>query len=280
MSNSEQSIVLLQKILERGSWPVSRCGVAFRAYIQPLLDTQVITVRRAAGGRQLFVRNSEALSNFIQSEFPNAIIEQDMPSRIKGVARLRNSKTLANDTPEIVCVRSWNEEALRKDGQPCMAASATAAHGAFSFMLGSGSTYTLHGTHALVENPAAFASFERFGVNTDVVVYGQGRCSNRLLSWLDTMTDEFQLLHLPDYDPVGLSEFERLRRQLGNRVELYVPENIDVLFERYSNRELLMKGNSQSMLSTLRTTSSMSVRVIVELIDKHNAGLEQEALLV
>jgi len=187
---------------------------------------------------------------------------------------------LLNDTPEIVCVRSWKEEALRKDGQPNTAASATAAHGAFSFMLRSASAYTLHGACALVENPTAFSCFERFGLHLDVVVYGQGRCSGRLLSWLATMTDEFRLVHLPDYDPVGLSEFERLRKQLGDRVELYIPENIDALFDRYSNRELLKKGNSQSMLSALRATSSKSVRLIVDLIDKHNAGLEQEVLLI
>ena len=34
-----------------------------------------------------------------------------------------------------------------------------------------------------------------------------------------------EILHLPDYDPVGLSEFGRVHARLGHRAGLYLPPN-------------------------------------------------------
>ena len=95
------------------------------------------------------------------------------------------------------------------------------------------------------------------------------------------MTDaNFALLHLPDYDPVGLSEFERLHLRLGNRVNLHLPADLEARFARYSNPELLKKRNSQAMLAKLRRSELPSTRRVVALMDRFNAGLEHEALLV
>ena len=101
-----------------------------------------------------------------------------------------------------------------------------------------------------------------------------------MLGWLCTNDSSFSLLHLPDYDPVGLSEFKRLHARLGTRVTLYLPPDLEARFAQFSNRELLKKVNSQSMLAQLRRSELPSVRHVVELIDRHNAGLEQEALLI
>ncbi len=63
-----------------------------------------------------------------------------------------------------------------------------------------------------------------------------------MVDWLSNLTEAgFSLVHLPPYDPVGSAEFERLHASLGNRVSLYLPSNLDVLFARYSNRDLLQK---------------------------------------
>ena len=129
---------------------------------------------------------------------------------MSGVARFRDSKAIANNTPEIVVVRAWREDALLLNDQPTLAAAATAQHGIFSFLLNHGPDYSLRGDCALVENPAVFTAFERLGLPVGLVIYGQGRASNRLLEWLAGITSpEFTLLHLPDYDPVGLSELTR-----------------------------------------------------------------------
>jgi hypothetical protein len=45
-------------------------------------------------------------------------------------------------------------------------------------------------------------------------------------------------------------------------------------------RKLVEKRKSQAMLAQLRKSQSAEVRHVVELIDRHNAGLEQEALFL
>ncbi|MBI1839755.1 MAG: hypothetical protein HYR88_02745 [Verrucomicrobia bacterium] len=102
-----------------------------------------------------------------------------------------------------------------------------------------------------------------------------------MLDWLGRPDQsELALLHCPDYDPVGLNEFVRLRKRLGGRVTLHHPANLEELFTRYSKRALLFAPQSQAMLQNLRTVEDETVRAVVALIDRHGAGLEQESLLI
>ena len=65
---------------------------------------------------------------------------------------------------------------------------------------------------------------ERLNLDANGVIYGQGRISSRTLEWLVQTTDPtFRLLHLPDYDPLGLSEFLRLHSSLQERIVLHLP---------------------------------------------------------
>ena len=134
---------------------------------------------------------------------------------------------------------------------------------------------------ALVENPSVFTAFERLALPVSFVFFGGGRISKRLLNWFAGQTDiSFSLLHLPDYDPIGLDQFERLRKRLGDRVRLHAPYDLPQRFERFGNRELLRKPNSQTTLARLRRSELPEVLRIVRLIDRYNAALEQEALLL
>jgi hypothetical protein len=89
-----------------------------------------------------------------------------------------------------------------------------------------------------------------------------------------------EILHLLDYDPVGLSEFGRVHARLGHRAGLYLPPDLEARFDRFSNGDLLKNLNSQAMLAQLRRSELPAIRRVIELIDRHNAGLEQEALLI
>ena len=191
------------------------------------------------------------------------------------------SKALQNTGGDIISMRVWRDQALLKGSQPAGAAEATEAHGVFSFRLTKDNQYRLDGRCMLVENPAVFAAAERLNVNVDAVIYGYGRISSRVLDWIARAGgSSFSLLHLPDYDPVGLSEFGRVHASLGQRAGLYLPPDLDARFEQFSNRDLLKKLNSQAMLAQLRRSELPEVQRVVGLIDRHNAGLEQEALLI
>lgn len=271
----------LAALIETGSLPKSACGAGLLKLLRPLLETSVVAEDRAGGGRRLVVRDPAALLEFYRREFPDAAAFAGAGTRIQGVAQFRDSKSFAADTPQIISLRSWNEEALLREGHPAGAATLTARHGVFSFLLDERGAYALRGPCALMENPAVFTHFKRLRLPVELAIYAHGRASHRLLDWLAGMTaPDFTLLHLPDYDPVGLDEFERLRRQLGPRVQLYVPPDLAERFARFSNPALLDHSNTRASLASLRTRASAEVRSVLDLIHRHNAGLEQEALLV
>jgi hypothetical protein len=261
--------------------PASGCGKDFLKLVAPLLAGGVLAWQRRGAGRRLAVSDAKALHDFCRQRFPDADLPPDAGSRVTGVGRFRDTKAMVNSEGETISVRVWRDDALHKNGKPVAATTATAAHGVFSFRFTRECSYEFRGPCALVENPAVFAVAEQLHLGVGLIIYGHGRISNRAIDWLARMTDSsFSLLHLPDYDPVGLSEFQRLHGRLGKRVDLYVPADLEMRFAKFSNGKLLAKANSQAMLAQLRRSDLPVIRLVVGLIDRNNAGLEQEALLL
>ncbi len=279
MTANENILAGMTRLLEEGSLAKSAVSIALLRKLEPLLDAGVVAKTRAGNGWRLMVLDAEALREFMQRNFPNTPLGREHASRTAGVARFRDSKTFVSDTPEILSVRAWVEQSLLKDGEPIGAARASSEHGLFSFVMDS--HYSLHGACALVENPAVFSQFERLHLPVALVISSScGHVSRRLLDWLKANdAPDFSLLHLPDYDPVGMFEFERLRACLGARVRLHVPDDLAERFARFSNRGILEKAGNQTRLATLRKSKLPEVRRVIVLIDRNNACLEQEALL-
>lgn len=279
MIQREKLFVKLTLLKEKGQLAKSQCGRHFLDFLQPLLAADVVLEQRSGAGRRLVVADHSILQAFIDQNFHDIESSEQSSQRILGVQRFRDSKAFANNNPEVVQVRAWQRNILFRNDSVVDAVAKTNLHSVFSFQLGP--FYTLRDRCALIEGPVMFSCFERLGLDVPLVIYGQGRLSKRLLHWLANQPDaKFSLLHLPDYDPVGLHDFERIRGSLGSRVHLYLPLNLDELFAKYSKRKLLEKRKSQVLLGKVRRSDSSDVQRVIGLIDKHNAGLEQEALLI
>ncbi len=282
MIQAENISLHIKYLLRKGRMPNSSCSASLRRALRPLLDSGVVVEERAGGGRRLVVRDEATFRNFSRSHFPEVSTDPGLGTRTAGVARFRDSKSFPSNTAEILSVRAWSGSALLKGGDPVPAISATLEHGVFSFLLREKTPYSICGPCALVENPEVFTQFERLRLPVGLVIWSsRGRASTRLVEWLATMqAPDFTLVHLPDYDPVGLIEFERLRMRLGARVSLHLPDDLPERFTDFPNRTILEKPNNRAMLATLRRKRLAEIRRVVALIDRNNACLEQEALLV
>jgi len=259
----------------------SQCGAAFLKLIAPLIDCQTLEWERSGGGRQLVVKDVGTFIQFCRQRFPNAALPDDAGNRLIGVARFRDTKSVGNNEGEIISLRVWRDDAILKNGNSVGAMAATTAHGIFSFLLTQGCPYELRGPCALVENPAVFLGVEQLNLGLSAAIYGHGRISGLVLQWLaHSDHPSFSLLHLPDYDPTGLSEFQRLHSRLGQRVRLHLPADMESRFARFANAALLDGANNKSLLAQLRRSRLHATQYAVGLIDRHNAGLEQEALLI
>lgn len=275
----------LRELLEAGALSKSTSSQGLVSFVAPLLDSGVLAWERSGAGEKLCVRNAETLSSFILDRFPFTELEMEaeISRRIASVGRFRNSKALRSDTPDIVTVRGWSDIALWHKGKSVVVSEATRKHTVFSFALAPDTEYELRTSCALVENPAVLLGFERLNIQSEVslAIFSGGRVSHRLLDWLARQTaSSFHVHHFPDYDPVGLSEYARLQARLGDRASLYFPANLADYFQRLGNRELLQFPATRRLLAKLRSVRIPEVCSVIDLIDRHNAVLEQEALLL
>ena len=81
-----------------------------------------------------------------------------------------------------------------------------------------------------------------------------------------------QLLVFVDYDFNGLEEFLRIK-EVFEFSQLYIPENYDVLFQKYSQS---LKGNKAEMTNRIKQSSDNNVIKIRESIIRNNRFLEQQ----
>lgn len=271
-----------RRLLQDGMLPRSVCSRSLLEALQPLFDTGIVHWEKAAGGQRLAVANLPGLERWFRQHFPETQTGEGITSsRIHAVARFRDSKALPSNLPEIVCLRTTRDGGLLRGGQPVETTKATRQNGVFALTLTDQTSFTLIRTCALIENPAVFHDFERLKIEPTLAIYAGGCSSNRLVSWLKSNSQHgLKVLHLPDYDPLGLTEFLRLAEQLGDAITLHLPGTLSELFHSHSKAALLADSKNQRMLIELRQAKHPSVRSVVKMIDESNGGLEQESLLI
>lgn len=279
MPNEQQRKKLLD-LIEKGNLPMTQCGTSFRQLIRPLLDTHCVVEVRAGAGRRLEVRDEIAVRGFFNRLFPTIDLVMETSSRVVSVASFRSTKQRRNDTHPIVTMKVAHPTHLQTDDASASPHSLSLENGVFSFLLHGTSRYSMHGRWVLCENPAFFLQHQKiFGPEVSALLTN-GRVPHRIVDWIDQQTGLSELIHAPDYDPFGLSEFVRLSDRLGSRIRLHIPDNIDQLFSTFSDDRLLMKERQQRLLQALDRSTVPEVVRLRELIHRHNAGLEQEALLI
>lgn len=118
---------------------------------------------------------------------------------------------------------------------------------------------------------------ERVIPAADAALWSSGRIDQWLLRWLAGM-QSVRVIHVGDFDPVGLDEYLRVRAFLGCRATLFVPENLAKMLARYGQSELLSK--SVAVLERVRQDPDEAIETVVAVLDSFGKGLEQEALIL
>ena len=282
MSATAKRQVVLQRLLAKGSLAESACSRALVRFVSPLISGNVLAWEKSGAGRRLAVRNAALLAEFLSRQFPQSEMEvRNLPPRVQGAARFRNTKRSRGTGEDIICVRGWRDGVLLQHGQPVPVVDATARRGLLAFLLRPDSLYELRGRVATVENITVFTHFERLCIDAPLALYTHGRLSGRILFWLGSQAAAgLEIIHVGDYDPVGLDEFRRLRNACAMSASLYLLPNLAQLFRNYGNSLLLKRARSQALLQRLREVEDESIKTVLAHIDETNAGLEHEGLLI
>ena len=268
-------------LVAEGSLAASRLTDRDRSRLQSLFDTRVLAMEKGGGGKKVVVKNRDALDAFVLRSYPSGLqgSSAKLTPRSRAVAELRDSKKARETGPLMVLLRGFDNCELRVGKEVLEVAHWTELAGVAALCL-DGRQWEFTGLIAVVENLEVFWNFEKLKTGAQLAVYAQGRLSGRILGWLSSPAmAQARIIHCGDYDPVGLDEYLRLKTACPERAGLYLPANLEDLLSRYGKRELLL-GSNGAILARLRKTEDQEVRRIVELIDLHGVGLEQEVLLL
>lgn len=286
----------LSRLHTDGRLPWSQVSATVRKLIQPLLDGRILEVSNVGRGEVLTLTREHEFRSWLAQNFPTfggTIVIPDGAQRAAAIALRRDSKVTGKGVAHsILTLRAWGNDkcTIRVDKTPLQVSALSNAHRVASTVIGDTTVVDFGAASVmLVENLECFLSAEFLGTPANLALYSGGRVSERLISCLEhSDLGSPPLLHLPDYDPVGLDDYLRLKRQLGERVRLFVPQDLEQRFERFSapelitkkkrNRELLERFMAQQPSPT-DWPCAESVQVF-ELIRHHGAGLEQESLLI
>lgn len=272
---------LLRRLLSEGSVPDSSLSGRSRRRLAGLLESGVLRRERSGAGFRVVVESTEHLQRWIRHQYPSGLMVDEAAGRERAgaVAALRDSHRASVPHRCPVLLRGFGEVALKSESGTCPVAELTDGYGVAALVVGADCGWSWEGRLAVVENMEVFLRFEELGLKVPLVAYAAGRMHSALLGWLASgAMRKARVLHFGDYDPVGLDEYLRLREACPGRAELYLPDGLERLFARYSKPGLLR--GTEAVLRRLRDCGLPEVRRVVDLMDRHGAGLEQEALLL
>ncbi|MCL2073002.1 MAG: hypothetical protein FWH18_03710 [Marinilabiliaceae bacterium] len=128
-----------------------------------------------------------------------------------------------------------------------------------------------------IENPENFRQIEKqkylFKNITPLFIsrYPQSQKKD-LLKWLQSIPNTY--LHFGDFDFAGIAIYlNEYKKHLGDKATLFIPENIDYLFENYGNKNLY---DNQKIKFDTKNISEIAILKLIKTIHKHKKGLEQE----
>ncbi|MCM2356608.1 MAG: hypothetical protein NDI77_00490 [Geobacteraceae bacterium] len=271
----------LATLSDSSSLPASSVSKADRQRLRTLFDAGVIEEVRSGAGRRLVVTNQTALRAFVRSLYPSGLegSKGDLPARSRAVAERRDSKKTIGKRPTILLVRGFNGCAFQKDESQLSVAEWTRSAGVASLCLDAIAEWQCRGTLGLVENLETFWHIEGIAPFVDLAIYAEGRIGADVLDWLSSPgMIGTRVVHFPDYDPVGMDEYLRIKRACPERTELFRPPDLEKLFTRYGKAQLL--HDNSAVLARLRKCADSEVRYVVELMDRFGVGLEQEAIMI
>ena len=277
----------LSALISEGRVPRSRLSAQALRELQPLFAGGALTEEVAGRGALVVEQRPDILLQWAHRCFPAfaGIWEQEGDSeRARSVLLRRDSKAGgAGAGMTVLHLRARGAASVARDGRDFPVASLTENHGVAACLIHSGTRLELDAPAVLIENLACFLEFEAIVPLAGIAMNSAGRISEALVQCLARSAFHGPLLHLPDYDPVGLADYLRLRAVLRERVQLHVPADIETRFASFGNKALIaQRPRNRVLLESLGSTDwpcPDSARIF-RLIRESGSGLEQECLLL
>ena len=257
----------LNKLIENGSLPESSIPKSAIKGVNNLIDLEYIQKRPVKNGIKFVLIDEDSLINWMARIIKNVDSNQTH-NRAYAASKFRTAKKSTKTYPKVEIRFLKNNTNIPSDFKEIQNRI-----GSVNYYLTKEESW-LTGKLVLIENIESFLVSDESFPNCDIAVYYSGNISDSLINHLND--SECTIVFFPDYDPVGMNNYCKIKDKLGDKVELFVPQNICELFESSSYRIIEKTKNREILANLNRRTLPKEVIPIIQLIQKHHGGAEQE----
>lgn len=277
-------LAALSKLHDKGELPASQFTAAQRHALDRFArQTGAVSCQRQGRGEIYQITNPALFDTHLTALSPGLglVVESSLPRRARHIAHARSSKAGTHQHEyHYLLLKAVGEgvvwrEAERQIELPL--AQATRDFGAASLLIAPNDAWSTDSVLWLVENQALFDRTDWLSVNTSVTLaYYGGQLNGNLLNWLASRPRADKVVHFPDYDGVGLSNFIRLHAMLGEACEFWLMPDWSARLAQY--------GSTQLWRDTLRDFTSASQQLpepllpLARQMQQTGLALEQEAV--
>jgi hypothetical protein len=265
-------ISALQSLLDQQSIPYSKWPKREIEFLDRQVMLGSLGIEQLPNGRRVLIVNNALLMGEILVRFPNFGTQANPQTRHEAVLALKDAHQSNTTYPTLAVRRLCNSGTISFNGREVDVFEISKSF--LSILESELTSWLLSGKIVLIENLEPFLHAELVHTDFDFAVYYAGTISSEVLAWISTQ--DVEILMAPDYDPVGLSQFEKVRSVANPR--LWIPSDITEKFETYHNKDALLKQNNRAIMISLyeRTDLDSCTLDIVELISKYQGCLHQE----
>ena len=259
-----QSLARFLEKVKNGATPSSEVRKSDLIAVRNLEDLGFITKEKKGNGQVYLLHDCSGYRQWELNIFPEGTLNASLSGKSRSEAgrTLRDTKRSSQSDPSIEIKIHGNKE--------------SANVGSLNWYYKT-SNFAPNGSIVLIENLRTFLSSEEIFPNAEIAIRYDGIISDEIINVVQEL--EGKIVIAPDYDPVGILSYHRLHSKIKNRTKLFVPKNIENMFECYSNKSLMAKKKNKLTLKSLLNKDLDEQGIyIISLIQKYNAGLEQETL--
>lgn len=254
-----------------------------------MFGRQTRSVERVNKGRGVVFRitNFETFEKHYQHLVPIAAdtLPESLSNRATNIAATRNSKSAAHHHDAYyLLIKAIGEPIWLDDyGNQLSLNELTAQAGAGVIKIQSDDDPGWHSDAPiwLVENQALFDRLDWLPkLPPASIAYYQGHLRTALVDWLASRSRTPDVIFFPDYDGVGLQNYVRLRRAVGDAVSFWLMPDWETRLKQFGNNALWKKTNS-SLIKAAKTPEILANADLTALVRQMQAlgyALEQESI--
>ncbi len=238
--------------------------------LKELLSLGLVVVKSAGIRRTVVVADHIQCAHWVDANYPERLIDPEtLPRRQRNIVYHGSSKRGIRSHAQLPFLFKWFGSGNSKLQR------LTEDYGMVAVLTDMLVTLVLPIRWRLltIENWESFLLADYTAASLPVmVIYLAGNVSETTINALKTFTQPPEsVLHFGDYDWEGLYIFQRLQKEIPS-ARLFIPDNIEVLFNEFGNRKLVEKQKIKAGFNL----ENQQCLPVVKLIQKTNYGLEQE----